>query len=117
MASGDVGKRSLTARAPAVPAVREEALLIARGAGVDASDLVHARVPQRALCDCAQVERPAVVAESLRHVRADLVAARADAGADEGGDRAAEGSDRRLHDTVGEPTPAGVHQADRRGAG
>ena len=83
-------------------------------------DLVDAGRVQLAGGDRGQVERPAGGAEARAQVVADLVAARAGAGPERGGDRRLAPARPRTaaprgQDAAGEPAPAGVDHRD--GAG
>src|SRR5262245_5743942 len=101
--------------------MREE-VWSARGADVDALDGIDAGLAEEAFGDGPEVEvapphhgRAETRAVGVGDLVADLVAARADARPDRGGEAlAAERRDARLDDALEEPLSAGVQQGERR---
>src|SRR3954471_6904068 len=119
--SGDKPNDALPPGDPFVAAVREEVLGRAGRAEVDPVDPGTARRAQRPLGGAPEVELPVAdeaeavrTAERRRHLLADLVAARADAGPD---DRRNEASAERRRSLLGDPAeqaaPASVEHRER----
>src|SRR5215210_1087359 len=109
--AGDNTDDPLPAGDAGVAAVREEELRVARGAEVETLDRVRTGAPQQPLGGRPEIELPSageVGVESVGDLRADLVAARPDRGADAGGVGAADRGDARLDDALEQATPAGV---------
>src|SRR5581483_9835657 len=122
IASGDVRNHSLPARPRAVAAVREEAVGVARRTDVDPVDVLATGRAERALDRRPEVE-PRVAddvgTERLLRRRGDLfpdlVAARADRRADDGGGPAGAERTHALADHAGEQAaPADVEHGDCR---
>src|SRR5439155_21876536 len=115
--AGDSTDDSLRAARLARAALREEEVGVAARAEVDAVDVLDARAPQRALRRRPQVEDPPAReprVEERRHLRTDLVAARADRRPDDRRLRAvAERGNGGIDHPVREPTPARVHNGER----
>src|SRR5207244_6131674 len=104
--------------------MREEPLRLARRAEVEAVDVLDTGGAKRTLGRGPQIQLPVahdVVAECLpegrRDLFPDLVAARADARADRGGEPPrAESADAGRHDAGEQAAPAGVQDSERRPA-
>jgi len=105
-----------------VAAVGEEELGVAEGAEAGGLDLLDAGAGEQAAGDLGEVEHAAVgdpvaeVGEGLEHLGADLVTARADAGADRGArrfDRLGAAGDY----SRGESAPAAVEHRQPAGPG
>src|SRR6187399_1064359 len=121
MASADIGDQPLAAGAAAVAAVREEELRVAARTQIRTVDVLHACGVERPLGGGPEVEAavlddvvPETLAERRSHLLPHLVAARADAGTDDGRERAAEGAGARLDDSCQQPTPADVQGGESR---
>src|SRR5262249_36211196 len=111
ISSGDRTDDALDAAGEAVAAMREVEVGVIARADVDAVDAVDSRPAQRPLGGRPQIE-PAVgrqvVVEEIRDLDADLVAAGADRGADDGGlGPVSERGHARRDDALGQPAPAG----------